>query len=133
MISNTCLAQFGGFNFGLPGGAGTLITIIAVAIIAKHEADERQKKIAQERARLSYERMSAKKKAALKAKKVRYIAVDTEKNGKTSKGAKKSVMVWDTQSKTMANTSVYDVKEAPQKGSTAKFDNYSAEYVGSGT
>jgi hypothetical protein len=77
--------------------------------------------------------MPAKRKAALKAKKVRYIAVDTEKNEKTSPKAEKSVMVWDTESHQVAGSSVYDVKSTPPFGSTTKFDNYSAEYVGFGT
>jgi hypothetical protein len=132
IFAHSCFAQFGGFPIGLPGGAGTLVTLL-VFVIQKHEASERQKKIAQERARRAYARMPAKKKAALKAKKVRYIAVDTEKNEKTSKNAQKSVMVWDTESQQVANPSVYDVKSTPPVGATAKFDNYSAEYVGSGT
>jgi hypothetical protein len=42
-------------------------------------------------------------------------------------------MVWDTQSETVAGDYVYDVQSTPSVGSTAKFDTYSAEYVGSGS
>lgn len=133
ILSNSSFAQFGsGLPFSLPVEASTVITIIAF-VIEKHEASEQQKRIAEERARRAYARMPAKRKAALKAKKVRYIAVDTEKNEKTSPKAEKSVMVWDTESHQVAGSSVYDVKSTPPVGSTAKFDNYSAEYVGSGT
>jgi hypothetical protein len=120
---------------GAPRDAATAAAIagLVVYIIQKHEASERQKEIANERARRAYANMSAKKKTALKAKKVRYIAVDTEKNDKTSPDAKKSVMVWDTQSQQIAGGNVYDVKKSPQVGETAKFDKYSAEYVGSGS
>ena len=69
---------------------------------------------------------------ALKKKKVRYLAVDTEKNEQTSPKAKKSVMIWDTQSEAVAGGYVYDVSNPPSVGSTAKFENYSAEYVGGG-
>jgi len=94
-------------------------------IIAKHQATERQRRIAQERAARAY--------AHRKSHKARYIAVDTEKDEHTAKGAKKSVMIWDTQSQEVVGNNVYDVKSPPAVGSTAKFDTYSAEYVGSGS
>jgi hypothetical protein len=106
---------------------------LVVYIIEKREASERQKQIAEERARRTYANMSAKRKAQLKEKKVRYIAVDTEKDAKTSPKAKKSVMVWDTDKRQIANDNVYDVQKSPPVGETAKFDRYSAEYVGSGS
>ena len=140
--SNSCFAQFPGLP-SLPGpswgsGAANAAAAAAVAglvvyIIEKHEASERQKQIAQERARRTYANMSSKRKAQLKAKKVRYIAVDTEKNAKTSPHAKKSVMVWDTDKQAIASDNVYDVQKSPPVGQTAKFDRYSAEYVGSGS
>jgi hypothetical protein len=68
----------------------------------------------------------------LKARKTRYIAVDTEKDEHTSPQAKKSVMIWDTQSQKVVGNNVYDVKSPPPVGSTAKFDTYSAEYIASG-
>ena len=140
--SNSCFAQFPGMP-SLPGpgwgsGAANAAAAAAVAglvvyIIERHEASERQKQIAEERARRAYANMSTKRKAQLKAKKVRYIAVDTEKNAKTSPQAKKSVMVWDTDKQQIANDNVYDVQKSPPVGETAKFDRYSAEYVGSGS
>jgi len=63
----------------------------------------------------------------------RYIAVDTEKDEHTAPQAKKSVMIWDTQSQEVVGNNVYDVKSPPPVGATAKFDTYSAEYVGSGS
>lgn len=115
-------------------GAATGAVVAAVTyIIAKHQATERQHRIAEERARRAYAEMSAKRKASMKARKTRYIAVDTEKNEKTAPAAKKSVMIWDTQSQEVVGNNVYDVKSPPAVGSTAKFDTYSAEYVGSGS
>jgi hypothetical protein len=115
-------------------GAATGAVVAAVTyVIAKHQATERQHQIAEERARRAYAEMSAKRKEQMKARKTRYIAVDTEKNEQTSAGAKKSVMIWDTQSQEVVGNNVYDVKSPPPVGSTAKFDTYSAEYVGSGS
>lgn len=115
-------------------GAATGAVVAAVTyVIAKHQATERQHQIAEERARRAYADMSAKRKEQMKAHKTRYIAVDTEKNEKTSAEAKKSVMIWDTQSQEVVGNNVYDVKSPPPVGSTAKFDTYSAEYVGSGS
>ena len=101
-------------------------------VIAKHQATERQRRIAEARARIYYANLAPSKKIALKQKRVRYIAVDTEKNEQTSPKAKKSIMIWDTQSQSMAGNSVYDVQSTPAVGGTAKFDNYSAAYAGTG-
>jgi len=110
-------------------GAATGAAIAAVTyVIAKHQATERQHRIAEERAQRAY----AERKSQLKARKTRYIAVDTVKDEHTSPEAKKSVMIWDTQSQEVVGNNVYDVKSPPPVGSTAKFDTYSAEYVGSG-
>ena len=115
-------------------GVATGAAIAAVTyIIAKHEATERQHRIAEERAQRAYAQMSAKRKSELKTHKTRYIAVDTEKDEHTSAQAKKSVMIWDTQSQEVVGNNVYDVKSPPPVGATAKFDTYSAEYVGSGS
>jgi hypothetical protein len=103
-----------------------------VLIIAQHEATERQRQVAEMRARQSYARMPAKRKADMKAKKVRYIAVDTERGQASSPKAKKTMMIYDTQTQKVASNSAYDVEKPPAVGSTAKIDNYSAEYVGSG-
>ncbi|HYZ73639.1 MAG TPA: hypothetical protein VE641_11215 [Chthoniobacterales bacterium] len=107
-------------------GTGAAVGTIAY-IVAKHEATERQRRIAEERARLAYERMSAERRAQVKKR--RYIAVSTVQE-KDDKGAK-SVMIYDTESKQVVGNSVYDVKTAPKEGAVQKYDSYSAEYVGS--
>jgi hypothetical protein len=108
--------------------------VIAITIysIAHYEATEHQRQVAEVRARQSYARMSAQRRANMKARKVRYIAVDTERGQKTSPKAKKTVMIYDTQTQRVATNVAYDVEKAPSVGTTAKIDNYSAEYVGSG-
>jgi gas vesicle protein len=110
-------------------GLGTGAAVGAIAyVIAKHEATERQRRIAEERARLAYQKMSADRKAQVK--KHRYIAVATVRE-QNSTGAK-SVMVFDTQTDQVVGKSVYDVKSTPKDGEVSKFDTYSAEYVGTG-
>ena len=116
--------------------AQKVVTAVVIAatiyFIAKYEADQRQREVAIMRGRQSYARMSAQRKANMKAKKVRYIAVDTERSKKSSPKAKKTVMIYDTQTQTVANNVAYDVEKSPTVGTTTKIDSYSAEYVGSG-
>jgi len=113
-----------------------VVTAVVIAatiyFIARYEATERQRQVAEMRARRAYAGMPEKRKTAMKQKKVRYIAVDTEKGPKTSPKAKKTVMIYDTQTQKVATNTAYDVEKTPGVGETAKIDNYSAEYVGSG-
>lgn len=122
--------------FSRSSAAEKLVTAAVIAtvvlIIAQHEATERQRQVAEMRARQSYARMPAKRKANMKARKVRYIAVETERGQASSPKAKKTVMIYDTQTQRVASNNAYDVEKTPTVGSTAKIDNYSAEYVGSG-
>jgi hypothetical protein len=121
------------------GGGSTAQTIVTAAVvatviyaIAKHEATENQRRIAEARARQAYAGMPAERKKKMKAKKVRYIAVDTERGAKSSPKAKKTVMIYDTETQKVASNVAYDVEKTPSVGTTAKIDNYSAEYVGAG-
>ena len=110
---------------GLATGA---VAGVTAYVIAKHKATERQRRYAEERARLAYENASAQRRA--RYRKTRYIAVDTVRE-KDSSGAK-SVMVYDTQTQQVVGDNVYDVKQSPKQGTVSKFDTYSAEYVGTG-
>lgn len=124
------IARASDFPGGLFTGIAAGLAIAAVvSIIAEHQASERQRHIAQQRAARAY----VAHKSRIKEHKSRYIAVDTEKDSKSSSQAKKSVMIWDTQSQKVVGNEVYDVKSPPPVGSTAKFEGYQAEYVGSGT
>jgi len=67
-----------------------------------------------------------------KRKLPRYVAIETAKDKRAAPGTKKVVMIWDTQSEALVNNDVYDVQNVPTVGSTAKFDTYSAQYVGNG-
>jgi len=129
-------------SFAIGAATGAVVGITTY-IIAKHQATERQRRIAEERARVYQGRLvtnrkreeqtaKASGKKYVAKKRPRYIAIDTEKNEKTSPKAKKAVMIWDTQSESVVGNNVYDVQSPPAVGSTAKFETYSAEYVGSG-
>lgn len=105
-------------------------------VISKQQASERQRKIAEQRARLYMaERAAAQKKAQTagtkQKKKPRYIAVKTVKES-NSKG-NSQVMIFDTQSNQVVGNNVYDLKSSPKVGQTSKFDTYTAEYVGTGS
>lgn len=119
----------------IPVTAGAVAVAAAGAyIISKEQATERQRKVAEQRARLYMARLEKQQQeqaAAKKAKKPRYIAVQTEKTEKTQ--GKAAVMVFDTQSNQIVGNSVYDMKSTPQVGETTKFDTYTAQYVGSGS
>lgn len=155
MFNGTCLATVGillasasvgtvraqfpfvpSFGGGRSDVARNVVRAAVVAsviyFVAKHQADERQRQLAEQRGRVTYARMSSKRKANMKAKKVRYIAVDTHRGAKSSPKAKKTVMIYDTQTQRIASNNAYDVAQTPSVGSTAKIDSYSAEYVGSG-
>jgi hypothetical protein len=138
-----------------PEAEGTGIAVVglvrAVVIIARYQATERQRAVANQRARAAYAKLvrsagetstrtmprepstggkkTAKRKPVRK-KVPRYIAVDTERDTR-SKGAK-SIMIWDTQVQQVVGNEVFDVQAPPRPLDTAKFDTYSAQYVGAG-
>ena len=101
-------------------------------MLIRQKATKEQMQVAQKRATVYYTHLSPEKKTVLKKKKVRYIAVDTVRSKTTSPKAKKTVMIWDTEASALVNNDVYDLEAPPNVGVTAKFDTYSAEYVGSG-
>ena len=112
-----------GAAVALGAGVGLLAAGITYAI-AEHKASERQREVAEANARRAY----AAHRTELRNQNVRYIAVPTSRT-QSSAGAT-SCMVWDTQNERLVGNSVYDCKTTPATGSTARFDSYSAEYVG---
>ncbi len=124
-----------------------LSSIVAfVQIVAKREATKRQAIVAAQRARATVARMNPGQRA-----KTRYIAVETERSapnfdsqpatyveGPTSAARgpapafERSVMLWDTQTQTLVGNAVYDIKSTPPKGSSARFESFTAQYVGAG-
>lgn len=120
----------------IPVTAGAAAVAAGAAyVIAKHQATERQRKIAEQRARIYMARLEKQQQAAAQAsakkpKKPRFIAVQTEKTEQNQ--GKAAVMVFDTQTNEVVGNNVYDMKSTPQVGQTAKFDTYSAQFVGTG-
>ena len=126
-IAAGLIGSAAGLNTGQAAALGAGVGLLAAGItyaIAKHEATERQRQVAEANARRAY----IAHRSEIRRKRVRYIAVRTQRNEK-SKGAA-SCMVWDTQSEQLVGNTVYDCKDKPTSGSTAKFDSYNAEYVG---
>jgi hypothetical protein len=124
-------------------GAAALAATTAY-IVAKYQADEQQRRIAEARARLymaklakqqeEEEAAAARQASAKKAKKTstpRYIAVET-KQAEGYKG-KSAVMIYDTKSQELVGNNVYDLKSTPKAGTVSKYDTVQAEYVGAGT
>lgn len=123
-----------------------LSSIVAyVKIAAKREATKQQALVAQQRAQAIAARMSPATRAQ-----TRYIAVETVRSSasfQTQPGVyveggtpvagpaprfERSVMIFDTQRQTLVGNSVYDINGTPAVGSTAKFETYTARYVGGG-
>jgi hypothetical protein len=135
-VAAGALARAAGLSTAQSFATGAAVGAVVAAtayIIAKHQATERQRRIAAQRARAYYARLPEQRKVALKKKRVRYIAVDTVKDERSSRRAKKAIMIWDTQTQEVIGNDVYDVETPPSLGSTAKFETYSAEYVGTGS
>src|SRR5205823_3514821 len=82
--------------------AGAAIGAV-VYVVAKHQATERQRRVAEERARLAYERMSAERKTRVRQR--RYIAVPTVREPNAT--GQQSVMVFDTQNQQVIGNNVY--------------------------
>lgn len=153
-IAAGSIARASGMNSAESFATGATVGAVVAAtvyVITKHQASVRQREVAQARARAAYAKMlreqedapaparkhatsnpPPKKQAKVRKKVPRYIAVDTVKDEHTSPRAEKSVMIWDTQSQEIVGNNVYDVGNAPAQGATAKFETYSAEYVGAG-
>ncbi len=128
-----------GFTGATGGGGMTASSDVhsvgaaTVVVLAKRQASERQRKIAEERAKAFQAKLTPAKRAEMKKKKVRYIAVKTEKDERTVPQAKADVMIWDVESQQIVGNNVYDVESTPPIGQTAKFETYAAEYVGTGS
>lgn len=131
----------------IPVTAGAAVLAAGGAyVVAKHQATVKQRKIAEQRARIYLaKRQEAEKAAATAAarsrssrtgrtakakpeKQSRYIAVRTEKENFNT--GKEAVMIFDTQTNGIVGNQVFDLKQTPKVGSVQKFDTYSAEFVG---
>lgn len=101
-----------------------------VKIVARHRATVRQRAVARQRAESAIRHLPPAKKQAVRSKRIRYLAVETERNAE-SRG-RKSVMIWDVTTSDFAGDDVYDVAAPPPVGARCVFETYSADYVGAG-
>ena len=136
-------------NIVIPVVAGAAVLAAGAAyVVAKHQATERQRQVAEQRARLymaqraqatrlaaksSHTAGSVAKKTTNPSAEPRYISINTEKSGTAPTATGPSIMVFDTQSRQIVGNNVYDLKSQPKAGQTTKFDTYSTLYVGNGT
>lgn len=129
-----------------------LLSYVGDCAVGVYKATARQIQVADQRAAAAFDRMPAEKKKSLKAEGTRYLAVRTEDPtpeqmtqirremakpsgpyGPPTAGAPKKVycvMIWDTQTREVVGTDCYAVLKLPPPGEPAKFDTYTAQYVG---
>jgi hypothetical protein len=118
-----------GLSFGW--GEHTMSRVIETqTMFIRHTATELQRRTAEKNAKIYYAHLPPKKKANLKAKKIRYILVPTVKSAETSPKAKEVRMTWDTQSESLVDKYVYEFENPPAVGTVAKVGGYTAEYTG---
>jgi len=96
----------------------------------RHTATELQRRTAEKNAKIYYAHLPPKKKADLKAKKIRYLLIPTVKSAETSPKTKEVRMTWDTQSESLVDKYVYEFENPPAVGTVAKVGGYTAEYTG---
>jgi len=118
-----------GVSFGW-GERALSRTIETQTMFIRHTATELQRRTAEKNAKIYYAQLASKKKAALKAKKIRYLLVPTVRSGETSPKAKEVRMTWDTQSESLVDNYVYEFENPPAVGTAAKVGGYTAEYTG---
>jgi hypothetical protein len=99
------------------------------AMFIRHTATELQRRTAEKNAKIYFTHLAPKKKAALKAKKIRYILVPTVKSAETSPKAKEVRMTWDTQSESLVDKYVYEFENPPAAGTVAMVGGHAAEYT----
>lgn len=132
--------------------AGKLFSFVGDWAVGVYQATARQIQVADQRAAALFDRKPAAEKKAMKDQGVRYLAVRTEDPtpeqmkqirremarpggpyGTPTAAPKKvyCVMIWDTQTREVVGTDCYAVLKLPEPGETARFDTYTAQYVGS--
>jgi hypothetical protein len=117
-----------GLSFGW-GEHAISRSIETQAMFIRHTATELQRRTAEKNAKIYYTHLAPKKKAALKAKKIRYILVPTVKSAETSPKAKEVRMTWDTQSESLVDKYVYEFENPPAAGTVAMVGGHAAEYT----
>ncbi len=117
-----------GLSFGF-GEHAMIRTIDTQTMFIRHTATELQRRTAEKNAKIYYAHLTPKKKADLKAKKIRYLLVPTVKSAETSPQAKEVRMTWDTQSESLVDKNVYEFENPPAVGTVAKVGDHAAESI----
>ena len=118
----------GGTTFGF-GEHAISRSIETQTMFIRHTATELQRRTAEKNAKIYYAHLTPRKKADLKAKKIRYILVPTVKSAETSPKAKEVRMTWDTQSESLVDKYVYEFENPPAVGTVAKVGDHAAESI----
>jgi hypothetical protein len=119
--------------------------------VGTYKATSPQTELADQRATAAFARFSTEEKSSLQRSGVRYLAVrtagptpvqwteirrDMQRPTSRYSGPRKvpekiyCVMIWDTQSQEIVGTDCYAVLKLPPAGELARFDTYTAQYVG---
>ena len=130
---------FAGASGAAAGGAAALgVAAASTAVVSRHSATTEQKATALRIARKAESRKSSGR--------ARYIAVRTTRTSRSSsenrsssqptstpptRGAA-SVMIYDTQTDSLATDQVFEINKKPREGSFVEFDTFYTEYVGDG-
>jgi len=116
---------------GTPGeeGTGAFLSKLprAIQILATNDATERQRKVASDRVLASLAQLNEKELKKLPE----YLTVDTESDERAQ--GTKNVMLWDTQTEEIVGNDVYEVETPPEQGEVARWNEYTARYIGAGT
>jgi len=127
-----------GLAVGLPlalSGVSPAVTIPVTAgataaaaggayLISRHQATQRQRAVAEERAHEYVRRTGLDRKGS-----VRYIAVRTESERQRDFS---EVMIYDVETSRIINNVVYSMSAVPPVGQKANFGGYDALYIGTG-
>lgn len=128
-----------------------LLTFARDFSVGIYKATAQQIHVADQRAAAALARFSPQRKADLKTSETRYLAVRTldptpaqmveikkdmarpaSRYGSSSSAPGKiyCVMIWDTQTRQVVGTDCYAALSLPKDGDLARFDTYTAQYVG---
>jgi len=117
-----------GLSFGF--GEHTMIRTIGTQATFIRQATELQRRTAEKNAKTYYAHLTPKKKADLKAKKIRYILVPTVKSAETPPQVKEVRMEWDTQRESLVDNNAREFENPLPVSTVAKVGGHTAEVIG---
>ena len=100
----------------------------AVLCLGSRESTRQQREVAEANARRLYFSKRAKRRVAARKGRSHLIAVQTVRNTDSTGAA--TCMLFDTQSRQIVGSLVYDCARVPKIGESVKFATYNATYVG---